>query len=115
MKIQTTPEMPVLIGDLRLLVRWRDQSVRDGWRYARDWFVPEVEEMSFSLMHEVSSDSPARRLGASGSLHGVGIAETMADLRSLYTVAGLPVDHGAMQKVAVGWVEACEREQPSSC
>lgn len=72
--------------------------------------------MALSVMNEVSPGGAARQLGASRSFHGVGIAETMADLRSLFTAVGLPVDYGALQEVAVGWVEAGEQDhQPSSC
>ncbi len=99
----------------QLLARWRDQSLRDGWRYVRDWFVPEVEGMAFSVMNGASSDGSARLLGASRSFHGVGIGETMADLSSLFAAAGLPVDQSALQEIAVGWVEASEQNQPSSC
>ncbi|MFH5879877.1 hypothetical protein [Arthrobacter sp. NA-172] len=115
MKIQTAPEMPVGNGLSLLLVRWQDQTFADGWRFARDWFVPEVEAMALTLLNGVSSGGAARRLGASRSFHGVGIGETMADLRSLFTVSGLPDNHRALQEIAVGWVEAGEQEQPSSC
>ncbi|WAH95740.1 hypothetical protein [Arthrobacter sp. MMS18-M83] len=116
MKIQTAPSVPVENGVWQLLDRWRDQSRRDGWRYVRDWFVPEVEGMALSVMNGNSSLGAARHLGASRSFHGVGIAETMTDLRSLFTAAGQPVDQSALQDIAVGWVEAREQDQqPSSC
>ncbi|MHC6222662.1 hypothetical protein [Arthrobacter sp. MMS24-S77] len=115
MKIQPAPAVPVGNAMWSLLDLWRDQSLRDGWRYIQDWFAPEVEVMAFSVMNEVSSDGAARDLGASRSFHGVGIAETMTDLRSLFAAAGLPVDHSALQEIAVGWAEAREQNQPSSC
>lgn len=116
MKIQTATAVPVANSMWHLLARWRDQSLRDGWRYVRDWFAPEVEGMGLSVMNGESSGSAARRLGASRSLQGVGIAETMTDLRSLFTAAGIPADHSALQDIAVGWVEAGEQDhQPSSC
>ncbi|MFF2297879.1 hypothetical protein [Arthrobacter sp. NPDC058127] len=115
MNIQAMASVPVVDGIGRLLARWRDQSLRDGWLYVRDWFVPEVEEMASSLIDGVSFGRAAHHLGASRSFHGVGIGETMADLRSLFVVAGMPVDHSALQEIAVGWVEAGEDHQPSSC
>ncbi|MFK4299623.1 hypothetical protein ABH924_004808 [Arthrobacter sp. GAS37] len=116
MKIQTAPVMPIANGAWRLLARWRDQSLLEGWRFAGDWFVPEVEGVAGSIMNESPVEHAARRLGASRSYNGVGIGETMTDLKALFTAAGRPVDYTAFEEIAVGWVEATERDHlPSSC
>lgn len=108
--------MPIANGAWPLLARWRDQSVLDGWRYASDWFVPEVEGVAGCIMNGTSLDRAVRRLGASRSYCGVGIAETMTDLKALFTAAGRPDDYAAFEEIAVGWVEASEEDQlPSSC
>ncbi|WFR84312.1 hypothetical protein [Arthrobacter sp. Y-9] len=116
MKIHTAPEMPVTSGAWLLLARWRDQSLCDGWRFVRDWFVPEAEDVVNALMNKAPIGSAARRLGAARASRGVGIAETMTDLRSLFIASGLEVDHTALQETVVGWIEAGETDQqPSSC
>lgn len=115
MKIQKSAPLPTNSGAWKLLLRWRDQSLKDGWRVARDWFVPEVSPLASSLLVGLPCAEHARRLGISRSHRGVGLAESMTDLRSLFTISGHPVDGDALQELAVGWVEASEEAQPLSC
>lgn len=115
MKIQKGAPLQTNSGTWKLLLRWREQSLTDGWRVAGDWFVPEVSPLARSLLRGRPCTEEARTLGISRSHRGVGLAETMTDLRSLFTVSGHPVDGDALQELAVGWVEASEEAQPFSC
>lgn len=54
-----------------------------------DWLVPEVAETTRARVRGDELQNVARRLGASRAYHGVGVRETMMDLRAFYTVADL--------------------------
>ncbi|NYE96379.1 hypothetical protein FHU41_002629 [Psychromicrobium silvestre] len=98
-----------------LIIRWRTESLQRGWRMPTDWHVPEVELIVELLTAEQPLTEAAYALGSARAFYGVGIAESLSDLRVVFDVAGLPIDPDSLQGLAQGWVEANESLAVPSC
>jgi len=110
----------ILSGDLvitscGLQDRWQQSSLQAGWKLPGDWLVPEVAETTRARVRGDELQNVAKRLGASRAYHGVGVRETMMDLRAFYAVAGLPPDDSSMLALVEGWTAEIERLEPLSC
>jgi hypothetical protein len=83
---------------------WRDASQRSAWLRPGDWHVPEIDAV---VEFVVTGGEPFRSLESLGRARadgGVGLAETLADVRCLLEVSGADLDvWRVVEAVGRGW------------
>lgn len=90
-----------------LLAAWRADALSDAWRRPADWYGTAVAAVVDAISSGADELPAVYRLGLERGHAGVGIDETLLDLKSLYRVRGLdqaPFD--AIRALVGGWVEA---------
>lgn len=83
-------QRPQLDRTLRTLrARWRTASLASGWRYPRDWGLPEVDTVCAAVVQGGGPDGalPALAgLARARAAAGVALEETLSDLAALHAV-----------------------------
>lgn len=95
--------------------QWRGHSLAGGWRFADDWDVPQTQALVLALVARAPLAEPAHLLGRMRAEQGIGIGETMGDIRALFTAASMTDDADTLQALAQGWAEGAERIPVESC
>jgi hypothetical protein len=129
----------------QLCDRWRATSLRVGWAFPADWWVPAVDAVAEALCDGRDPAPPCAELGRSRAEAGVGLEEALADLVALHAavtetgtadaaagppvadppaagppVADPPVAGGApgrlVQALALGWADVmCDPTAGATC
>lgn len=88
--------------------RWRVQSIRGGWAFPGDWWVPPVDAVVEALIDGVDPAPAVTLLGGARADSAVGIEEAMDDLTALCGLVGLGDEAPArlIRALVVGWFEA---------
>ncbi|ABM07367.1 transcriptional regulator, AraC family domain [Paenarthrobacter aurescens TC1] len=97
---------------LELQKYWNHVSLRTGWMRASDWLVPEVQALTNIKIRGGDLHAAVSRLGGSRAYHGVGIRETMLDLRAFCNAAKMVPDYLIMLALVEGWAAENERLEP---
>jgi hypothetical protein len=98
----------------RLRDDWRAASLRAGWAFPRDWWVPAVEAVVDALVEGRDLATPCARLGRARADAGVGLDEALTDLATL--PGGHAAVHPLVRALAAGWAEvACEPATTGVC
>ncbi|MDR1295038.1 MAG: hypothetical protein LBK59_08820 [Bifidobacteriaceae bacterium] len=95
---------PILHDPEALEGAWRSLSVRSAWLRPGDWHVPEVEAVAEFVATGSDAESALESLGRARAYNGVGLAETLADVRCLTEISGVRLDPWqCAEAVARGW------------
>jgi hypothetical protein len=98
----------------RLCDDWRAASLRAGWAFPRDWWVPEVEAVVEALIEGRNLAVPCALLGRARADAGVGLDEALTDLAAL--PGAQAAAHPLVRALAAGWAEvACEPATTGVC
>lgn len=102
---------------LDVLARWRRRTMAASWRVEADWLCPDTKALATAFARG-AFDSPesrsmdpgaleaARKLGAARAYDGVGIAEALDDVGSLFSAFELPTPVWVAAGFAEGWADA---------
>lgn len=95
---------PKLHDPETLTEAWRELSLRMAWLRPGDWHCPEVDAVAEFVATGADADSALESLGWARAVGGVGLAETIGDLRCLADATGGLLDPWATaEAVARGW------------
>lgn len=89
--------------------------MQDSWRIPNDWWIPEVDELAKQSRRSTSFESALRLLGAARYQQGIGIAESLADLRCYFKANHRLTSIEAVQRFTEGWADAADLPDPISC
>jgi hypothetical protein len=86
---------------------WHRRSAAQVWLRPNDWYAPEVEAVAEFVVTGQNPEPALEALGRARADAGVGLTETLADLRCLVEAAELDVDPWvAASAIAQGWADA---------
>jgi hypothetical protein len=95
---------PILHDPEALEDAWRALSARSAWLRPGDWHVPEIEAVVEFVATGANAASALESLGRARAYHGVGLAETLADVRCLTELSDGRLDPwDCIEAVARGW------------
>ncbi|NYE95982.1 hypothetical protein FHU41_002232 [Psychromicrobium silvestre] len=112
---QVSASASKLSADSELLSAWRRLSEMACWREPDDWLIPEVEVFAQALLGEGDIERAALLLGAARALLGVGVVETVEDLRCAYVAAAKTLDIDSIQAMLEGWSANFQLALGDSC
>ncbi|PXY32369.1 GGDEF domain-containing protein [Prauserella muralis] len=72
-----------------LRAKWRTASLAAGWRFPRDWGLPEVDAVCAAVVRTGAADGALAALAGLGRARaaaGAGLEETLTDLAALHAV-----------------------------
>lgn len=98
-----------------LVQRWRKLSLHDSWRIPNDWWIPEVDDLADQPRRSSAFESALRLLGAARYRQGIGIAESLSDLRCYFKATHRSTSIKAIQFFTEGWADAADHPDPISC
>lgn len=101
----TTRGAPPILHDPEALEgAWRTNSVNSAWLRPGDWHVPEVEAVAEFVATGADPSSAIESLARARAHNGVGLAETLADVRCLAEISDGQLDPWqCAEAVARGW------------
>lgn len=102
--------IPLKLTVDQVRARWRAASVRGGWMYAEDWWVPAVDALAEALAEGGDGIPALEQLGRQRAEAGVDVAETLGDIYALFAAIRLgAVPLFVVRALALGWTEvACQ-------
>jgi hypothetical protein len=89
---------------------WRALSLQRAWLRPSDWYTPEVDLVAEFVATLGDPVGALEVLGTARAANGIGLDETLGDLRCLVEASPRPLDPWvATRAVARGWAEGIDR------
>lgn len=88
--------------------QWRARTVESVWLRPGDWYHPAVDAFTEALSAGACVAAAAARLGEVRGAAGVGIAETLDDVRLVYEILGREPGMDVVRSLCEGWAGAVE-------
>lgn len=88
--------------------QWRARTVEQVWLRPGDWYHPAVDAFTEALSSGACTTAAAARLGEVRGAAGVGIAETLDDMRLVYDILGREPGMDVVRALCEGWAGAVE-------
>ncbi len=88
--------------------QWRARTVEQVWLRPGDWYHPAVDAFTEALASGACTAAAAARLGEVRGAAGVGIAETLDDVRLVYEILGREPGMDVVRALCEGWSGAVE-------
>ncbi len=98
-----SPAFAMTSGEL--CQQWKARSSAYGWALPSDWHVPAVDAVCEAVIADADVWAAAERLGRDRAGVGVSLAEALADVDGLATIAAARYTDPLRRAVSLGWAD----------
>ena len=95
----------IAMTSAELCQQWQARASDYGWAFPSDWHVPAVDAVCDALTADADVWAAAERLGRDRAGAGVSLAEALADVDGLATIAPQRYTDPLRRAVSLGWAD----------